>query len=172
MPAKFTNVNNSGRAKFTNVNNSGRAVFGEVSTGTTTTTTTLPVYNYVYTISFARVTGNLRANLTFDSTTDPSNVSGATVSAIATPLKYTLASCAGTPAGGAPQTTTTINAGASVGASSTAVSEAIGSTLSVRLIGDTSLNFAGTAINSSPQTVVIGGHNYIINGFNQCYPTN
>lgn len=48
MPAKFTNVNNSGRANFRNVNNSGRAVFGEVSTGTTTTTTTvsMPYYSY------------------------------------------------------------------------------------------------------------------------------
>jgi hypothetical protein len=41
MPAKFINVNNSGRANFRNVNNSGRAVFGEISAGTTTTTTTV-----------------------------------------------------------------------------------------------------------------------------------
>ena len=42
MPAKFINVNNSGRANFRNVNNSGRAIFGEISAGTTTTTTTVP----------------------------------------------------------------------------------------------------------------------------------
>jgi hypothetical protein len=40
MPAKFINVNNSGRANFRNVNNSGRAIFGEVSIGPLTTTTT------------------------------------------------------------------------------------------------------------------------------------
>jgi hypothetical protein len=40
MPARFINVNNSGRARFTNVNNSGRAVFGVGGgTGPTTTTT-------------------------------------------------------------------------------------------------------------------------------------
>jgi len=37
MPARFINVNNSGRARFTNVNNSGRAIFGEGGSGTTTT---------------------------------------------------------------------------------------------------------------------------------------
>ena len=41
MPAKFINVNNSGRANFRNVNNSGRAIFGEISAGTTTSTTTV-----------------------------------------------------------------------------------------------------------------------------------
>lgn len=40
MPAKFINVNNSGRANFRNVNNSGRAIFGDVSIGPLTTTTT------------------------------------------------------------------------------------------------------------------------------------
>jgi hypothetical protein len=42
MPARFINVNNSGRANFRNVNNSGRALFGSgsISAGTTTTTTT------------------------------------------------------------------------------------------------------------------------------------
>ena len=51
MPARFINVNNSGRARFTNVNNSGRAVFGEGGSGTTTT---VPG-NYLITI-FARLT--------------------------------------------------------------------------------------------------------------------
>lgn len=167
MPAKFTNVNNSGRANFINVNNSGRAIFGDVSIAptTTTTTTTIPVYNYTYTIQFSNVAGNIQANLTFDSTTDPSNQSGATVSAVATPLKFSANGCSG-PIGGAPQTTTTINAGSSVGASSTAVSEARGATESVRL---TSLTFGGTSITSNPQTVVISGQNYIINGYNQCF---
>lgn len=56
MPAKFINVNNSGRANFRNINNSGRAIFGEVSIGpittstTTTTTTAGPAYNY-YTLT-------------------------------------------------------------------------------------------------------------------------
>ena len=45
MPAKFINVNNSGRANFRNVNNSGRAIFGDVSAGTTTTTTTVALAN-------------------------------------------------------------------------------------------------------------------------------
>jgi hypothetical protein len=39
MPARFINVNNSGRARFTNVNNSGRAIFGEGGSPATTTTT-------------------------------------------------------------------------------------------------------------------------------------
>jgi hypothetical protein len=52
MPARFINVNNSGRAKFTNVNNSGRAVFGE---GGAVPTTTAPPGNYLITI-FARLT--------------------------------------------------------------------------------------------------------------------
>lgn len=44
MPARFTNVSNSGRARFINVSNSGRAVFGEGGGGGgTTTTTTVPV---------------------------------------------------------------------------------------------------------------------------------
>jgi hypothetical protein len=59
MPAKFINVNNSGRAKFTNVNNSGRALFGEGSfqptttttTSTTTSTTTITPTCSVYTIT-------------------------------------------------------------------------------------------------------------------------
>jgi len=169
MPVKFINVSNSGRANFRNVNNSGRAVFGVGGPpAPTTTTTTLPVYNYVYTISFSRASGNLQASLTFNSTTDPSGQSGATVSAVATPLRFSSANCSG-PIGGAPQTTTTINSGASVGANNTAVSEAIGSTLSVRL---TSLTFGGTSITSNPQTVVIGGQNYIINGYNACSETN
>lgn len=62
MPAKFINVNNSGRANFRNVNNSGRAIFGEVSIGplttstTTTTTTAGPAYNY-YTLTPCPGTG-------------------------------------------------------------------------------------------------------------------
>jgi tripartite-type tricarboxylate transporter receptor subunit TctC len=40
MPARFTNVSNSGRARFINVSNSGRAVFGEGGGGGETTTTT------------------------------------------------------------------------------------------------------------------------------------
>jgi hypothetical protein len=39
MPARFINVNNSGRARFINQNNSGRAIFGE---GGAVPTTTVP----------------------------------------------------------------------------------------------------------------------------------
>ena len=39
MPARFINVNNSGRARFTNVNNSGRAIFGEGGSPTPPPTT-------------------------------------------------------------------------------------------------------------------------------------
>jgi hypothetical protein len=51
MPARFTNVSNSGRARFINVSNSGRAVFGEGGGGgggttTTTTTTSAPIYSF------------------------------------------------------------------------------------------------------------------------------
>jgi hypothetical protein len=50
MPARFINVNNSGRARFTNVNNSGRAIFQ----GGVVPTTTAPG-NYLINI-YARLT--------------------------------------------------------------------------------------------------------------------
>jgi hypothetical protein len=52
MPARFINVNNSGRARFTNVNNSGRAIFQ----GGVVPTTTAPG-NYLINI-FARLSSS------------------------------------------------------------------------------------------------------------------
>jgi hypothetical protein len=72
MPAKFINVNNSGRANFRNVNNSGRAVFGEISAGTTTSTTTIAPTCYCFgilaetgttTISYQRCNDGVTVNL-------------------------------------------------------------------------------------------------------------
>jgi hypothetical protein len=74
MPAKFINVNNSGRANFRNVNNSGRAVFGEISAGTTTTTTTGIVPNtfsiYAMTVDSCSNIDNLRTVRTSNNDVD------------------------------------------------------------------------------------------------------
>jgi hypothetical protein len=56
MPARFINVNNSGRARFTNVNNSGRAVFGEGGPGTTSTTTVAQAAITIYARQIAPTT--------------------------------------------------------------------------------------------------------------------
>jgi hypothetical protein len=53
MPARFINVNNSGRARFTNVNNSGRAIFGAGGSGTTTTTTVAQAVIGLYAVQVA-----------------------------------------------------------------------------------------------------------------------
>jgi hypothetical protein len=141
------------------------------TTSTSTTTTTGAGYNYYYTINFSNVGGNIQANLTFNSTNDPSNVSAATVNVIAVPLRYTSDGCSGIN-GAATSTTTTISSGATAGASNTANSEARGTTESVRLLGDGSLKFgtpgSEVTIMSNPGYVVIGGNNYYINGYNEC----
>jgi hypothetical protein len=70
MPAKFINVNNSGRANFRNVNSSGRALFGEGSfeptttttTSTTTSTTTVTPTCSVYTITTEALGSNWIGN--------------------------------------------------------------------------------------------------------------
>jgi hypothetical protein len=56
MPARFINVNNSGRARFTNVNNSGRAIFGAGGSGTTTTTTVAQAAITIYARQIAPTT--------------------------------------------------------------------------------------------------------------------
>jgi len=65
MPARFINVNNSGRARFTNVNNSGRAVFGGGGSPAPTTTTVPQAAINIY----ARQLG-ITAPITFHYSTD------------------------------------------------------------------------------------------------------
>jgi hypothetical protein len=142
------------------------------TTSTTTSTTTGAGYNYYYTINFTTSGGNIISNLTFDSTNDPLQTSANTVRAISIPLKYITDNCIGTTTGSAASSTTTLNAGVSVGASNTAISEAKGTTESVKLLGDLALKFgipgSEVVIMSSPALIVISGNNYYITGYNTC----